>query len=96
MVGQIFNNTNDGDNCTALFDSTNGNGYNLTINRYDYFVSVYDEAGNLKRLFLNNDGGNVNHFYGFTGFSKVPEIISTWLRIWGILLLLRKFIMILD
>ncbi len=70
VVGQIFNNTNDGDNCTALFDSTNGNGYSLTINRYDYFVSVYDEAGNLKRLFLNNDGGNVNHFYGFTGFFK--------------------------
>ncbi|WP_396194058.1 T9SS type A sorting domain-containing protein [Flavobacterium sp.] len=70
VVGQIFNNTNDGDNCTALFDSTNGNGYNLTINRYDYFVSVYDEAGNLKRLFLNNDGGNVNHFYGFKGFFK--------------------------
>lgn len=70
VVGQIFNNTSDGDDCTALFDSTNGNSYSLTINKYDYFVSVYDEAGNLKRLFLNNDGGNVNHFYGFTGFFK--------------------------
>ena len=70
VVGQIFNNNNDGDYCTALFDSTNGNGYSLTINKFDYFVSVYDEAGNLKRLFLNNDGGNFNFYYGFTGFFK--------------------------
>ncbi len=70
VVGQIFNNNNDSDNSTALFDSTNGNGYSLTINKFDYFVSVYDEAGNLKRLFLNNDGGNINSFYGFTGFFK--------------------------
>jgi hypothetical protein len=42
----------------------------LTINKFDYFVSVYDEAGNLKRLFLNNDGGNFNFYYGFTGFFK--------------------------
>ncbi len=68
VVGQISN--NNVDNCTALFDSTDSNGYNLTINRYDYFISVYDEVGNLKRLYLNNDGGNFNFFYGFNGFFK--------------------------
>ncbi len=67
-VGQISNNS--GNSCSGNFDSTNGNNYNLTINKFDYFVSVYDESGNLKRLFVNNEDTNVNNFDGFTGFFK--------------------------
>ncbi|WP_445452612.1 T9SS type A sorting domain-containing protein [Flavobacterium sp. 25HG05S-40] len=68
VVGQFSN--NNVNSASAYFDSTNGNGYNLTLNKFDYFISVYDESGNLKRLFLNNDGTNVNNFFGFTGFFK--------------------------
>ena len=68
VVGQFSNNS--GNYCSGNFDSTNGNNYNLTINKFDYFVSVYDESGNLKRLFVNNEDTNVNNFDGFTGFFK--------------------------
>ncbi len=68
VVGQMQNNNTE--SCSGTFDSADGNGYNLTINRYDYFVSVYSESGNLNRLFVNNEGGNAAYMEGVTGFFK--------------------------
>lgn len=68
VVGEMRN--NGPATCTGNFDSANGIGYDLTINQYDYFVAVYSDTGNLKRIFVNNEGTNAAYHEDMPGLFK--------------------------
>lgn len=68
VMGMISN--NGVHSCSGVFDSTDGTTYQLTIGASDYFVSVYDTSGNLKRIFVNGDNTDDFFFNGATGFFK--------------------------
>lgn len=68
VMGMMSNNNEN--SCSGTFDSANSNSYNLTIGASDYFISVYDTSGNLKRIFVNGSNANDFAFSSATGFFK--------------------------
>ncbi|WP_431135097.1 T9SS type A sorting domain-containing protein [Psychroserpens mesophilus] len=57
--------------CTSEFTSSDNNNYDLTISVGDYFISIYDEDGVLKRLITNGDNpGYTIQYYGNIDFFK--------------------------
>ncbi len=71
VLGQVRNNINNVFTSTSEFTSSDNNNYDLTISHDDYFISVYDENGVLKRMVTNgaNPGTKIQHF-GNIGFFK--------------------------
>lgn len=69
-IGRIGDNYSQPSSLTQ-FDSTDGNGYGLTMtDGSDYFMTVYDLEGNLKRIVKNGlNTGGVLMYWGTTGFN---------------------------
>lgn len=76
-LGRIYNSsTTTLTAVTTTFTSTNGVNLTFTVDQKNYFVSIYDTLGNIKRVIANSatpnlvsmDGNN-----GFTGFYKTAN-----------------------
>lgn len=69
VIGQYYNNGSPYV-ATAEFDSTDGRNYSLSIRKSDYFIAVYDETGNLRRIIVNGDNPDSLASPDFVDFFK--------------------------
>jgi len=71
-IGRVYNNQNTIEDVS--FTSTNNPSYDISIYESDYFVTVYDPIGDLKKIIVSgNNSPQMFYVDNFTGFFKHNE-----------------------